>query len=263
MKTIIAPTDFSPASLNAVQYAFDMALAFNSNLLILHATGKSFDQRLSSSPEEDEETGERKLLGLQKILIKKTGDKIKVRIKQVSGVIEDELIKICDKNAPFAVVMATHGSSLRKLFLIGSITVYMAKSLKYPVMVVPVGVQFKPIKNITLATDLKNVDSLPIEKISLIITSFKASLDIIHVSTGGKSSKAISVQANELRNYLDHLKPQFYFVHNKNIHEGIISFAGKQKADMILAFPKKHSFFHSSESQQLIFNSPVTVMTIQ
>ena len=37
MQTIIAPTDFSNISLNAVNYAADMAMALNANLLILHA----------------------------------------------------------------------------------------------------------------------------------------------------------------------------------------------------------------------------------
>ena len=37
MQNIIAPTDFSTVSLNAVNYAADMAMATNSGLLILHA----------------------------------------------------------------------------------------------------------------------------------------------------------------------------------------------------------------------------------
>ena len=36
MKTIIAPTDFSPNSENAVLYAADMALQFDAKLCLLH-----------------------------------------------------------------------------------------------------------------------------------------------------------------------------------------------------------------------------------
>jgi hypothetical protein len=36
MKTIIAPTDFSPISYNACLYAAKMALDINANLVLLH-----------------------------------------------------------------------------------------------------------------------------------------------------------------------------------------------------------------------------------
>ena len=35
MKTIIIPTDFSPAATNAVNYGADMALAVNASVLLL------------------------------------------------------------------------------------------------------------------------------------------------------------------------------------------------------------------------------------
>jgi nucleotide-binding universal stress UspA family protein len=36
MKTIIIPTDFSPAAINAMNYAADMAIAINASLLLFH-----------------------------------------------------------------------------------------------------------------------------------------------------------------------------------------------------------------------------------
>ena len=36
MKTILVATDFSPAALNAANYAADMALAINADILLLH-----------------------------------------------------------------------------------------------------------------------------------------------------------------------------------------------------------------------------------
>jgi nucleotide-binding universal stress UspA family protein len=36
MRTIIAPTDFSAVSLNAVNYAADLAVAINAELILLH-----------------------------------------------------------------------------------------------------------------------------------------------------------------------------------------------------------------------------------
>jgi hypothetical protein len=96
MKAIITPTDLTAISLNAVNYAADLAMAVNANVLVLHAT----DNLLIPDEDCDE-----KLTNLRKDLIKRTGNKIKINLKQVVGPIENELIKLCDYKNPFAVVM--------------------------------------------------------------------------------------------------------------------------------------------------------------
>ena len=58
MQTIIAPTDFSDISLNAVNYAADMAIALNVNLLVLHAIELPINvNRLSDEPDAAEVEG--------------------------------------------------------------------------------------------------------------------------------------------------------------------------------------------------------------
>jgi nucleotide-binding universal stress UspA family protein len=262
MQTIIAPTDFSDISLNAVNYAADMAVALNVHLLILHAEELPLTLKFSSGPHYEENTNE-KLYNLKKELIATTKNKIKISSKQVPGIIENELIKMCEYKNPLAVVMATHGASLQKLLFIGSITVYLSRNLKYPVIVVPEGKNFKPVHKILLATDLKNINDLPVEKIISIVTGFNATLDIVHVNKTGEKINDSSVEVWALNTYLKNLNPLFHSINNDNVQQGILHFAEKHSIDMILTFPKKHSFFHKSESKQFIFNSPVTVMTIK
>ena len=261
MNTIIAPTDFSPASLNAVNYAADMAVATNAELLILHATELPFDKNFFSDTYEESEI-EKTLIELKKKLLKTTQNKIIIKAKQLAGTIENELIKICAYKSPFAVVMATHGASLRKLLFVGSITVYLSRNLKYPVIVVPENVHFKPVHNIALATDLKNIDELPVEKILSVITAFKAQLSLVYVYSGKEDLNEYAAEKSALHAHFKELNPAFHFVQNDNVQSGIVSFAEKNNIDIILTFPKKHTLFHSSESKQLIFHSPVTVMTL-
>jgi len=262
MKTIITPTDFSTVSLNAVNYAADLAMAVNANLLVVHATETPFGLNKNASMPGAEEC-EEKLIALRKNLIRRTENKIKITSKQVSGIIENELIKMCDYKHPFAVVMATHGASLRKLFFIGSIAVYLSRNLQYPVMVIPEHVNFKQVNSIVMATDLKNINALPFEKISTVVASFNAKLRILHVNEPGENFNHTSPEIEKLGSYLKDLNPVFHFLKSKNVQKGILVFAENNNADMILTFPKKHAFFHNSESKQLIFNSPVTVMAIQ
>jgi nucleotide-binding universal stress UspA family protein len=260
MKTIIAPTDFSPVSLNAVQYAADMATATDTDLLLLHASETPF----GTTAEYNEEETEQKLVALKNHLLERTGHNLRIGCKQVVGMIENELMKMCDAKDPFAVVMATHGDSLRKLFFVGSITVYLSRNLKYPVIVVPENAVFKQVNKIALATDMKDVYDLPVEKISGVVKALGAELNIVHVNNGNRHFSEHSIEVKLISSLLKELGPEFHFINNeKNVQNGILSFVNNNNIDMILLLPKKNSLFHKSASKQFIFNSPVTVMTIQ
>ena len=175
MQTIIVPTDFSDISLNAVNYAADMAIALHSSLLIIHSEEQPFSGKgFSSETMADETAVNEKLHAIKNNILTRTHNKITVHLKQVDGVIEDELIKVCDYKNPLAVIMATHGAGLREQFFIGSTTVYLSKNLEYPLVVVPAGVSFTPVNKVLLASDLENLYQLPLDKIINIISAFKA-----------------------------------------------------------------------------------------
>lgn len=262
MQSIITPTDFSQASLNAVNYAADMALALNTRLVVLHATGTPGNSGdIYTAPAHDEI--DEKLNSLKNDLIKRTNKKIPVHTKKTIGFTESEIISACRHQKPLAVIMATRGASFMEHFFKGSITVYLSKNLKYPVIVVPHGLEHKPIRKILLATDLENISGLPIERIKNIVKVFNAQLDVVHVSNGEDKPEITSRRMNELTGYLSGCNAHGHFIYNRNVYEGIIDFAKENNADIILTFPKKHSFFYKSKSKQLIFKAPFAVMTLQ
>jgi nucleotide-binding universal stress UspA family protein len=264
MQTIITPTDFSDISLNAVNYAADMAMALNANLLILHAIELPIN---ANQPYDESDVAEieaeQKLNDLKENLVKRTNNKVSVQTKQVVGLIENEIIKICDYKNALAVVMATKGPSLKEHFFMESITVHLSKNLTYPVIAVPSNMKYKPVNKILLATDLENLYSLPVDAIIKIIDAFKAQLEIVHVYNKEDKCEIMVSRMSELTNYLKCLNPQFHFVYNTNVYKGIIDFAKQNNSDIILTIPKKRSFFYKSRSKQLLFNAPITIMTMQ
>ena len=264
MKTIIAPTDFSDISLNAVNYAADMALALNATLWVLHAIELPANvNRFHNEQNDYRIESELKLDDLKKALAKRTDGKICIRTKQVTGLIENEIIKICSYRNPLAVVMATRGANMKEHLFLESITVYLSKNLEFPLIVVPQNKNFRPVKKVLLATDLERLYDLPVAKIIEAVNAFQATLDIVHVYSNEDKFEVMSARISELTNYLKKINPQFHFIKNTNVYKAILDFAHKNSSDIILTFPKKHSFFHKSESKQLIFNAPFAVMTIQ
>ena len=264
MKTILAPTDFSEVSLSAVRYAADLALSIHAKLFVLHAV--EVPVAVADMPvagvSYDEVNSESELLKLRQSLLERTKEKIPIEAKQLWGALENELIKVCGYNKPFAIVMGTRGDALAARYFLESTTVYVAKHFNYPVIVVPRGTSFKPIQKIVLATDLKHLDELPWQQITSLLNMFNASLHIVHVNKTDKEVCNPSMEDLFSHHPLKKINPHFHIIENSNVQKGISLFAERNNADLVLVLPKKHGFFHKSDSRQFIFHSPVPVMAI-
>ena len=162
MKTIIAPTDFSGVSINAVDYAADMAVDLCAELILFHVSEQpvAVSEVSFTEPMYDKIVSEEKITNLKNSLKIRTKNKINIRIKNIADTIHNELEDLCKQKKPFAVVMGTHGNGTIQRFFIGSTTFYAVKHLPYPVFVVPKGVRYKPVKKIALVSDFKTINTI-------------------------------------------------------------------------------------------------------
>ena len=137
MKTIIAPTDFSEISLNAVNYAADMAQDINAELILMH-TDNFFISTSDVLPvpaiDYAQTYGAEQLENLRQQLIKRTNKKINIQTHNVRGIVFSEIKMICNREQPFVVVMATHSPSAIERLVMHSVTLYTAKHSGYPVL---------------------------------------------------------------------------------------------------------------------------------
>ena len=106
MKTVIVLTDFSPAALNATNYAADMALAIKANILLFHVY--QLPLSVSDTPivllsvEEMKEAAETKLARLKNDLEHITSGALEINTEARLGNLSDEAEDCCKKIQPFA-----------------------------------------------------------------------------------------------------------------------------------------------------------------
>jgi len=124
MKKIIVPTDFSPAALNAVNYAADLALAIHAEIHLLHIyqipISVTETPLVFISVEELRDNAEKKLAKLKKDLEHITSGKLEIQTESRLGDLTDELENYCNTVQPFVVVMGTRGHSAVEKALFGS-----------------------------------------------------------------------------------------------------------------------------------------------
>ena len=273
MKTIIIPTDYSPAATNAVNYGVDMALAVNASVLLLHVY--NIPIALGDVPvallsvDELKGPAEENINRLKKDLEHITSGKLKIDTETRLGNVIDELEEVCKKVHPFAVVMGTTGLSAVERTLFGSNTLSAIKRLTFPVICVPKGKEYgNGVQKIGLACDFREVvETTPVAEIKDFVKEFHAQLFVLNVDYDNRQRRADTPQQSTLlHTVLEEVHPEYHFITRKDIEEGVNDFAEKHNLDLIIAIPKKHKLldglFRKSSTRQLVFESHVPVMCV-
>jgi nucleotide-binding universal stress UspA family protein len=264
MKTIIVPTDFSPVSLNAVNFATDMAASIDASLLLLNVynipVSYSDVPIVLVSVEEMKKGSETQLEALKDKLLHITSGKLKIYTESRMGNTVDELEDLCKHIQPFAVVMGAKGKSGVEKLVFGSTTLSAIKHLTWPVICVPPGKEYgNGIKKIGFACDFKQVvETTPVNFIKQIVKEFNAELHILNVDYKEKHFRPETPeQSFLLHNLLEEVKPQYHFINNADIEDGINEFSESNNLDLVIAIPKRHKLldgiFKPSSTRQLVF----------
>jgi nucleotide-binding universal stress UspA family protein len=264
MKTIVAPTDFSSIADNACLYAAKLAADIKAQLLLFHTMELPIAAAEYPVTEDvfDEEGTENELAALKNKLCDATNDKVNIITKNIAGSAEYEIKELCKTTKPFAVVMGTHTSSVLDRFFLGSTTLYSAKHLRYPVIIVPHNAEYKGIKKIALASDLQDIFNVPTHEIETVVKSFNAEFEIFFAAKNDKIIDRNAVQTLLLDHRLLDLTPQFHFVKNEDIMIGVNAIAKEHEIDLLIFIPKKHGPFHKSQAKDFVFYSDVPLMAI-
>jgi len=149
MKTLLAPVDFSEASVNAVLFAAELSKRSAARLVIVNIVQK----------DEDESEVRTKLDALEADIKRSSGLDLNCESLLAHGNLVATLEKIIAVQQPDLIVMGTKGASGLKKVLIGSNTVNVISNISIPVLVIPDVARFENFINqgkgrIVLATDL-------------------------------------------------------------------------------------------------------------
>jgi nucleotide-binding universal stress UspA family protein len=268
MKTLIVPTDFSPASVNAMKYAVDMALAIDASIYLYTAYELPIIYNDMPIPpitaDELKRMNEERLEQLKNSIIRISAGKINVFTEARLGNPVHVSEELCNSVQPFAVIMGSHGSTGLEGLIMGSNTLQAIRRLKFPVIVVPPGTTFRNIKKIGLACDFKNVtESIPFELIKNIVHEFGGELHIMHI---GDTDQQPLIDEAWLETMLDDIKPYYHFVKGEDVVSGINEIAEANNFDLVTIIPKNHNLaeklFHTSNSKELVTHSHIPIVSI-
>jgi nucleotide-binding universal stress UspA family protein len=263
MKTILFPTDFSKNAANALSYAVEIAGLLSARILVLYtirslADRDTFITRDSfNSPEEAE-----------KALIKlKTEISAKVPCEYIikKGAITDEIVDATKEQEIDLVIMGTKGAGdvPDSLAILNSTTASLVSESVCPVLAVPSGYRYQPIRKMVLVVDMDEVEETVLRPFLELVTVLKAEVILLTIVS---EKEKVPTQPNGLNQLLDSFSYTAHTLTDPDVVDGIQEFIRTHQPDLLTVIDRKKNFLQSlfadNVSQKLTLHTKIPLLTL-
>jgi nucleotide-binding universal stress UspA family protein len=140
IRPILAPTDFSEPSKQAIASAFELAQTFGATLILLHVV-EELPPYIGFIPSAGttkaiQELADRARLDPARLLPKAQDGKVEVICQPVVGTPFPKIIEVAQAMQADMIVIATHGRSGFRRFVMGSVAERVVRAAPYPVLTI-------------------------------------------------------------------------------------------------------------------------------
>jgi len=269
---ILLLTDFSPLSMVAMNYAAKMSHTLDMEFTLMNFVRlegppkssmrlKQIEKQLHGASMEEME----KVAGdLKKIV--KPGTKIGFKAVRAHTV-ADQVKRYTAKNPTNLVIMGSKGASKLKKARLGGTTVsVIGSSNTAPVLAIPEFAQFKGLKNVVYATDLKDVKR-ELEQIVPFAKIFESRINMVHVvpALDKKVEVARKAASDIVKSF--QFPIDFKVIIHDDIPTAIDSFMKETKADLLTTFTHELSLFDKlfarSVTRTLAYQGTIPLLTLK
>ncbi len=271
MPLIITATDYSEVSENAVIYACDLALAENAKLIILHSfiiPVMFSDIPMPGTLINDAQTDAEEQMKTLTAKISASYPTLAIEGKVIYGSALDGLEELTEaNNSPWLIVVGNSNAAADSPWPDNGLMDAFRKSA-FPVLAVPAGQKYQPVKNICFAFDNKHKgNDAALVQITDLSKHFNATLHVLNIQTGGDTAENRQDIDTDAKTGLASANPQYHIVRGAdNIDYAIHNFADSNKIDWLIMIPRKHSFFeglfHRSHTRSVTHTSNCPILAL-
>lgn len=279
MKRILVATDLTANAEHVAVYAYKLAQQLNAKLYICHTLNVpaevpqsgtvAWPQEVYDDMDRDSKTELSKLK--HKLIAAGTPDSYAPEIicVQGAGVVTDVVNTEALRHKVDLIIIGTHKNDRLGTLLIGNHSRKMIEAAACPLMLIPDGSVFRPIKRIAFGSDFKHPE-LELNAISQLVTLAKtlnAELVLTHIQKNNEDTTGNSVIKELLtdlvRNH-GHQQVCVKIVKSEHVASGLIWLVHNAHIDLLTMIHKRHSFLgellHGSRTQRLANETPVPLL---
>ncbi len=276
MKKILLPTDFSPISINAIQYASRLFKDISCEFYVLNVfkipyltNEELMDQNASNLALFEDEMYASSKSEMEK-LIEKLPKNENHNFQTISdynlfSLAVEQVVK--EKNIEL-VVMGTKGATGAKEIFMGSNASDVIMRNSCHVIAVPEHNEFKPPKEIVFPTDyLIDYDFKDMAPIINLAEQNEATIRIVHFSENDELDEDQIQNKTKLNSYLVNVKHSYHTLTNSDFEEGLNCFTqSRGNIDLIAIISRHYGFFErlffKPKVRALSFHSKIPLFVI-
>ena len=256
----LIPTDFSAASENALEYAVDLAMQMNGEVVLFHSNVLPDSDPLSPAYTHHKignvEIEYQKIISdnmkeLQKRVEERTKSQVYCEFVTEVGNPVGQMMEYTTMNAVDMIVIGISNNEMEEEYYVVRNIMSVIDKADLPVLVVPESYKYKPIKKIVYATDEGEENYNAINKLILFANEMNAEVNILHVSEDEEDAD----------NFRQHFqsgieqkmkKPlRFEAVRNEDVLDGIIAYNKINAVDVLSMRKHKRNFIERLFSESL------------
>jgi nucleotide-binding universal stress UspA family protein len=275
IKKILVPVDFSEVSLEAVDYAAQVAEKVGAQIKLLHVV-ESYSYNVAMGEDESTDVIAKGIDQKMKEIKKRDSLKdVKVEAEQKDGKIYQVIHDLAEKEETDLVVMGTHGatglSDVRK-FVLGTNAYRVVLSVPCPVITIS-GNQTVNFDNILLPLDITKTTQ---QKVGIAIEWAKLFDATIHVVSVSRFIDEFVVSVEKLRLQLrraaERIKEEgvdctTHMIRHSNIADSVLDYADEVDAGLIMIMTlqerKWNEFILGSNARTIVSKAKRPVMSIR
>lgn len=237
---ILVPTDFSPVACDAENYAAQLAKQLHSSVHLLHVFTEY--SPVLSIPETW-------AISLNQ-LKNKIDEQINLEVKRLSDTYGIAVSSEIREGFPGDII-AKAAEDIDADFIIagidnpgsGSAIFSIIRQTNVPLIVIPRNYTYKPIRNIVLAVDLKEMSGHSLfSPLYSLYKNFDASLEVLHVHTPGMPEKPSEISGKiALSLSLASFSFEYNTIESENIDYSILDFVESHPADLLVMVARPHN----------------------
>lgn len=251
---VIVPIDFSDASLNAAEFTAQMLQGrYGATMILYHVYPSRGDVDAINDCIEC----------LRDIYQIQFEVGIECETEQGDDFIGCLTRLVRSQDADLVVMAVTD----RIKILDASFSLQMIAQSVCPVLVIPPAFSYKEVKNVALACDFRDVQHLiPVVPVKRILRLFNPSLHIVNVNSEMYVSldEQHLAEKQNLQEMFEEFNPEFHFINTYGFHASLRRFVNDKNIDLVLTFPRKHSFFNylikGNNTKKLVYETDVPVL---
>lgn len=274
MKKVLVPTDFSHTAQQALRYAQRWCENIpEASIHVLHLYMPAMDAEYPNMVPPVPEYIKARQDMLDRFMTE-TSTACSGELSHLTPMTHDLAIgfpadEIAKQSSEFdLVIMGTTGETdlLDRVF--GSVSSNVARRAQCPVLLVPKGVEYNPVKHILYAANYESVDDDALEQLLGLNATLQANVHFLHVNKDGEETGYEKTKAELFENLFEEGVPEFAFtmeeVEGKDLAETLNNYAIQKHIDLVVMATPQRSFWerflHKSQSRRMALTTKIPLL---